>query len=275
MDEHIIEAMGKARVVIMDGKVVEVGDPKIDYCPLFHKHRGIEKIDKDTIKENMEFRIRDFGMCTPNREIEMKDLLSFGVSETVSTLLDDKILDCAVMVCDGCGTVLVKNGKNAQGIGGRVSGYIKTSPIKEIIEKVGEDNVLDPETAIIDQIAGTKLAIKKGFKNIVTTITKGTDAKKLRELEKEYDDVNIYIFSVHSSGISDDEAKQLSKHCDVSTGCASKAMRNIGEKESVLKIGESIPIFACSQAGKEFLERRIEKIGERPKKDPNPPKPLL
>jgi hypothetical protein len=40
MDEHIIEAMGKSKIVIRNGKVVEVGDSKIDYCPLFHKHRG-------------------------------------------------------------------------------------------------------------------------------------------------------------------------------------------------------------------------------------------
>ncbi|MCE7698369.1 MAG: DUF2099 family protein [Methanobacterium paludis] len=25
-----------------EGKVVEVGEPKINYCPLFDKHRGIK-----------------------------------------------------------------------------------------------------------------------------------------------------------------------------------------------------------------------------------------
>jgi putative methanogenesis marker protein 8 len=275
MDEHIIEAMGKSKIVIRNGKVVEVGDPKIDYCPLFHKYRGIKKLDKEVIKENMEFRIKDFGMCTPNREIEMNDLLSFGVSETVSTLLDDKIIDCVVMVCDGCGTVIVEESQKAQGIGGRVSGYIKTSPILEVIEKVGIENVLDPETATIDQIAGTKLAIKKGFKNIVATITNATDAKELRKLEKENDNVNIYIFSVHSSGISLNEAEKLFIHCDASTGCASKSMRDIGEKEAILKVGESIPIFAFSENGKKFIERRLEKIGKKAKKDVNPPKPLI
>ena len=41
MDEHIIEALGKTRVRIKDGKVVEVGEPKIDYCPIFDKYRVI------------------------------------------------------------------------------------------------------------------------------------------------------------------------------------------------------------------------------------------
>ena len=42
MDEHIIEAMGRAKITIKDGKVIDVEDPKIEYCPLFHKHRGID-----------------------------------------------------------------------------------------------------------------------------------------------------------------------------------------------------------------------------------------
>ena len=38
---HVIEAMGKTKVVIEDGKVVSVGKPAVIYCPLFMKHRGI------------------------------------------------------------------------------------------------------------------------------------------------------------------------------------------------------------------------------------------
>ena len=44
MDKHVIEALGRARITVQDGKVVDVGEPKIEYCPLFHKHRGIEKL---------------------------------------------------------------------------------------------------------------------------------------------------------------------------------------------------------------------------------------
>jgi len=49
VDEHVVEALGKARIVIRDGKVVEIGEPQIKYCPLFHKYRGMEKIDLQTI----------------------------------------------------------------------------------------------------------------------------------------------------------------------------------------------------------------------------------
>jgi len=41
-DRHIIEALGKAKVIIEDGKVIYVGEPEVTYCPLFAKQRGIK-----------------------------------------------------------------------------------------------------------------------------------------------------------------------------------------------------------------------------------------
>ncbi|MDR1721786.1 MAG: DUF2099 family protein [Methanobrevibacter sp.] len=276
MDEHIVEAMGKAKVLIRDGKVIEVSEPKIDYCPLFHKHRGIEKLDKESIRENMEFRIKDFGMCSPNRQIEMKDFLSFGISEIIATLLDEKVIDCVVMVCEGCGTVLVTDSRRAQGVGGRVSGLVKTSPIAEVIEAIGEENVLDSENALIDQIAGTKMAIEKGYKNIAVTIALPEDGKKLREIEEENNDIKIYIFSVHSTGMGCGGAEDIYNYCDVVTACASKPIREIGHEVAYLEVGNSIPIFAASENGKKFIEMRLDHIGKT-KKDgkPNPPRPLV
>lgn len=280
MDEHIIEAMGKAKVTIRNGKVIKVEDPKIEYCPLFHKHRGIEKLDEKSIKENMEFRIEDFGMCSPERIVKMKDFLSFGISETLSTLLNENIIDCTIMVCEGCGTVIVTDAEMAQGIGGRVSGLARTTLIPEVVEKVGKENVLDKKSAKIDQIEGIKLAKSKGYKNIAVTITKGEDGKKIRNLEKEYNDkdenTNIYIFGVHSTGVDKQEAQKLFDYCDVVTACASKYIREIGEKIASKKVGESIPIYGASEKGKEFLELRVEKIGGiKPKKDSKIPKPLI
>ncbi|MDP2836951.1 MAG: DUF2099 family protein [Methanobacteriaceae archaeon] len=276
MDEHVIEAMGKAKIIVKDGKVVDVGDPQIDYCPLFHKYRGIEKLDSESIKKNIEFRINDFGMCSPERNLKMKDFLSFGISETISTLLEEKIVDCAVIVCDGAGTVLLTDPEEVQGIGGRISGFMTTSPIPQVIETLGESKVLDPAKASINQIEGAKKAIDKGFKNISVTIASPDDAEKLRELEKAVNGVNIYIFAVHVTGISEKEAQKLFDYSDVITACASKHIREIGEKKAFLKVGESIPIFAATENGKEFLLRRVEKIGGlKAKKNARSPEPLI
>lgn len=275
-DHHVIEAMGKSKVLIENEKVVEVGKPLIDYCPLFDKYRGIEKIDEKSIKENMEFRIKDFGMCSPSRKIAMKDFLSFGISEILSTLLDEKIIDSVVMVCEGCGTTIITESDKVQGIGGRVSGLVETSPIPELIGKIGKDNILDSENAIIDQLKGIELAISKGYENIAVTIATIEDLKAIREIEKNNENIKIYIFAVHTTGVTEKEAKKLFDYCDVITSCASKPIRDIGEKIAILKVGEAIPIYASTESGKMFLNKRIKKIGGiKPKTNVKYPKPLI
>lgn len=87
MDEHVIEALGKSKIIVRNGEVISVEEPVIDYCPLFDKYRGIKKLTKESIKDNIEFRIKDFGMCTENRKFPSQDFLSIGASEIMSTLI--------------------------------------------------------------------------------------------------------------------------------------------------------------------------------------------
>ena len=276
MDEHVIEALGKAKVVIREGKVVKVEEPQIDYCPLFHKYRGIEKLNPQVIKENIEFRIKDFGMCTSQRKLKMGDFLSFGISETFGTLLDEKSIDCAVIVCDGCGTVIVEDPELVQGIGGRISGIISTSLIKEVINILGENKVLNPEIAEINQVKGVLKAINNGYHKIGVTVALAADAVKLREIERQYDEVKIYIFAVHTTGISREDAKILFENTDIITACASIHLRTIAEKRNTFSVGVSIPIYAASKEGEDFLKMRIEKIGGlKDKKDAKMPDPLI
>lgn len=277
MSEHIIEALGKSQITVKNGKVVDVTEPEVEYCPLFDHHRGIKKLTTDVIAKNIQFRIDDFGMCTANRQLRMKDFLNFGISEIMCTLLDENVIDCVVMVLEGCGTIIVTEGELVQGIGGRVSGLVKTSPIPELIEKIGSENIAHPDTAEIDQVEGIKLAISKGFKNIAVTIALASDAEKIKKLQRENPDINIYVFVVHTSKRTPEEARELFDVCDVATGCASKNIREIGEAESIRTVGQSIPIYARTENGKKFLEMRLEKIGgEKPKKDnPDLPSPLI
>lgn len=277
MSKHTIEALGLSRVTVENGKVVDVTEPQVDYCPLFHKYQGIEKLTKESIAKNIQFRIDDFGMCTEKRQLRMKDFLSFGISEILSTLLKEGEIDCAIMVCEGCGTVIITESEMAQGVGGRVSGLVETSPIPEVIEGIGKENVVDSKTAKIDQVEGIRLAISKGYKNIAVTIALASDAEKINQLKKDYPDINIYVFVVHTSKRTPEEARTLFDACDVATGCASKNMRKIGYGESLKTVGQSIPIFSKTEAGKRFIEMRLDKIGgEKPKKDnPKIPNPLI
>ena len=272
MDEHVIEALGKARVVIRNGKVAEVGEPKIGYCPIFDKHRGIKKIDKEVIGKNMQFRIDDFGMCTPARVLKMKDFLSFGVSEIICTAMTQGLVDAAVLVCEGTGTLIVADPEMVQGVGGRVSGLVSTTPIPELIERVGKDKVLDPVTAKIDQIAGVKKAIAMGYKKIAVSIISGSDAQKLKQLEEE-SGATIYTFLVHSTGISHEEAELAYQYADVITGCASRHLRELGAAKGVPKVGDSIPMYGASPRGAQLIEARIKFMGKEIKANPQAPQP--
>jgi putative methanogenesis marker protein 8 len=271
-----MEALGKARIVIKNGRVVEVGEPQIKYCPLFDKYRGIKKLDSQAIEENMKFRIEDFGMCTPQRQLKMKDFLSFGISETLGTLLDENVIECAVIVCEGCGTVIIEDPELIQGIGGRISGIISTAPIDEIINMVGADKVLDAKNAEINQVNGILKAIKQGYNKIAVTVASAKDAGELREIERNNPGVDIYIFAVHTTGISPDDALQLFKHADVITSCASKHLRDLADQKQVFSVGASIPIYAASDDGEEFLKMRIKKIGGlKEKRKARIPDPLI
>lgn len=275
-DQHVIEAMGKSKILIKNGKVVDVSNPEIEYCPLFEKYRGIKKLDTKSITENIEFRIDDFGMCTSNRALRMKDFLSFGVSEILSTIVDEGLVDCVVAVCEGCGTVILTEPELIQGVGGRVSGLVSTTPIKEIMEALGMENVLDHDHCKIDQTEGVQKAVDMGYKNIAVTLVSADDAKNLRKMEKELTDVNIYIFVVHTTGLTEEEAESLFDLADIITGCASKSLRKTGEDRQTFSVGASIPIYGVTEMGKRFIDIRVKKIGGlKDKKDAKIPEPLI
>ena len=272
-DEHVWEALGKARIVVRDGKVVEVGEPQLKYCPIFDKFRGIKELTCDAIRENMQFRIDDFGMCRADRKLRMRDYLSFGVSEMMHTAMERGMIDAAVIVCEGCGTVVIDEPDMVQGIGGRVSGLVSTTPIPALIRRIGAEKVLDPATAKIDQVAGARKAIAMGYKKIAVSTASASDTKKLKALEKEHPGVNVYIFVVHTSGMSRKDAEDVYRYADIATGCASKHIREVGKEKAAYYVGESVPIFGISERGRRFIEERIKAIGKKAERKPGAKQP--
>ena len=260
-DYHVIEALGKTEVVIENGQVTSVGDPLVDYCPIFDKIDDAKHLTKDFIKWNMEKRIREFGMCTPERVVKMPDVLSFGISEILKTNTELGLIDCVVGVCEGTGTLLMTDPEIIQGVGGRVSALVSTTPIPEVIKKVGVENVVNPETAELDPIKGLQMAIDKGFKNIAVTILPSEIINDIRQYPTPKD-VNVYIFVAHTTNADDNEVEIAFKNADVITACASDKVREYAEKEKVYYSGSKVPIFAISEKGREFLDNRLEKIGK-------------
>lgn len=279
-DRHVIEALGKAEVVIENGKITYIGEPVVDYCSIFDNGQHNGDLTKEFIKSNINKRIDEFGMCTPQRSIDVEDTMSFGTSETLKTNMINGNVDCVVGACEGVGTLLIDDAELVQGVGGRVSALISTTPIDEVMDKVGRENVLNPETAELNPLKGLEMAIERGYKNIAITIIPTEMVKDLRQHPKP-EDVNIYIFVAHTTNVSKKEAEMLFDYADVISGCSSINIRETAEERKPYYAGKKVPLYAVTENGKRLLNERLEYIGyglcERkyPQDFTQSPKPLI
>jgi putative methanogenesis marker protein 8 len=270
---HVFDALGMTRVIIIDGEVVEVGEPEIQYCPLFKKLVGMEDITPEKIRQNMEFRIKDFGFCTENRIVRAKDYVTFGVSEILSSALERGDLDAAVIAADGCGTAIITEPALLQGMCGRISGLVETSPLQVVLDAVGRDNVLDPETVPLDMIKGAELADSKGYGRFAVTVASGEDAETLR---RRYGG-RVLIVGVHTSHVSCDGAKKMFDNCDIITACASGRIRAEAERRDVLIAGNKIQMYGVTDIGAKLVSDKLASIGKHPYngEPKDEPRPLI
>lgn len=258
---HIMEIMGKTRVVVKDGKVIEVGEAELEWCPLIDKLSGVEKITSEEVKKNVEFKIKEYGMFTAKRHLIGHDtFVAFGASEIMMSGLRSGFLDTTVTACDGAGTVISNNPELVQGIGGRMSGLVETEPIEDVIngiQKLG-GIVLDTKTASIDPVGGVKKAAELGYKKIAVTTADSKTAKNLRQLEAELG-LDLIVIAVHTTGVSKEEAQGLLENSDLVISCASKYIRELAKP--IVQVAAAIPLFALTKKGKELVierERDIE-----------------
>lgn len=281
-DEHVMEALGKARVIVKKGKVVEAGESSLVECPLARRFaRPVKSFDKDSIRANIEERIKTVGMFTGERQLlSCDDFVPFGASELIATGLRAGLIDAAVIAADGAGTIVAANPNLVQGIGGKMSGLIKTSPIREVMEGIETNggHVLDPSSAVIDQPRGAAFAKDLGYSKIAVTVAKPADSKAIRKA-----DPRALIIGVHLTGISKEGAELLVENSDLVAGCASKWVRAIAGKVALLQAGVSIPVFALSKRGKDLIAEKVKetqlrllvKVEKLPVRGEKEPKPLV
>lgn len=261
-DEHILEAIGRCRVVIRNGEVIEVGEARITSCPLTKKFaHPLSVLDKESVKANIEHRIKAWGMCTPRREVsDTREFVGFGASELLSFGLSASLLDAVVLSCDGAGTVIVTKPALVQGIGGRMSGLVRTVPYGDVIRRIEENGgiVIDKAHAGLDQTAGVAKAYEMGYKKVAVTVAIPAEAKKIRD---RYPDA--IIFGVHVTGLNREEAEMLVSAADLVTSCASGTIREVAGKKALLQAGVAVPIFATTKKGKDLIIEKIRQSSEQ------------
>ncbi|MDO5844619.1 MAG: DUF2099 family protein [Methanocorpusculum sp.] len=257
-DRHVIEAVGMSRVVVSNGKVVEVGEPEINSCPLAKRFRcKVDPINKENMKENIESRVNLFGMCTKDREVlDKESFVLFGASELLTTALRRNTVDCAIICCDGAGTVIVTSPELVQGIGGRMSGLVETVPYAEVIERIETAGgvVVDKETASLDVLKGLETATAQGFTKPAVTVA-GFQHELAEEIRRKFPET--VIIAVHTTPVKSlDDAKRLFASCDLIFACASKYIREAASS-ALVQGGVGVPVFASSKKGKQIIMERL------------------
>lgn len=261
-DEHVIEAIGRSRIVIRGGEVVEVGEARIKECPLAKRFAlPVPEIERDAVKANIENRIRSWGMCTPDRDVlDTREFVGYGASEILSFGLHAGLIDAVVLACDGAGTVIVTTPVLVQGIGGRMSGLVSTTPYPDVIRRIEENGgvVIDKIDARLNQAAGVKRAYELGHMNVAVTVALPEDAETIRRL---YPDA--IIFGVHVTGLSPDEAETFAASADLMTSCASKTVREIAGRRALMQAGVAIPIFVLTERAKDLIIEKLRRSNEQ------------
>ncbi len=258
MGRHVLEVAG-SRVVIEDGEIVSVTDPLTLHCPLRSKLYGIRTETVESVRQSVEFYIKEWGMFTPDRVVRTESYpVSFGVSEIFASGLEHDILDCVVTVCEGAGTVILANPQVVEGIGAHMTGLIETSPEPAIIRKLLENDVtvLSTEDARMEQAAGVIEAREMGYERIGVTIT-GHNAWEGTKIRGVCDKIMCAIASVHNTGISKEAAHKVASCCDLVTSCASKWTREIVAQKAIMQLGVGIPVFVLTPLGKELALARL------------------
>ncbi|MEN6395234.1 MAG: methanogenesis marker 8 protein [Methanoregula sp.] len=261
-DIHVIEAVGRSKIVIKDGKVTEVSESMLRQCPLAKKFAlPVNTITPNAVKANIEHRMASWGMCRPYRKIcGSVDFVGFGASELISCGILSGSIDAAVLACDGAGTVVVTTPEMVQGIGGRMSGLVSTSPLTDEMDRIEHDGgiVIDRAHATIDPILGVSRAYEKGFSRVAVTVASADMAAAIHE---KFPDA--FIFGVHMSGITEDDARRVVAVADIVTACASKWIWQIAGAKALLQAGTAVPVFALTRRGKQLILDKISR-SDRP-----------
>jgi len=258
MSEHLLE-MAKARIRVKDGKIKVLSDPGISFCPLRRDLYGITEESRESVERVLEIHMQEMGMYGPARILELDQKpVSFGASEILSDGMVEGLVDAAVLVCEGAGSVIVSRPDVLQAIGGHMTGLVSTEPISEIQDGLeARGCILSNRRAGVDQLAAFEKAVENGFEKIALTLT-GENAHLVAALRKREEELGAraMILAVHNTGISESQAEILAESCDLVWSCASRTVREVAGRAAILQMGISIPVFAFTLAGKRLLLNR-------------------
>jgi putative methanogenesis marker protein 8 len=255
-DLHITRALGVI-VVISDGRVIDVDTGgALDSCPM---QKWFGSSEPATYVQS---KIDEFGHFTCCRQTQRNDIVvPYGTSEMFMMALKRRIIDCAVTVSDGAGSIITDNPSVVQGVGARMNGVFYTTPIKEVIGRYRDLGCTLFDDGRIDQSRAVRAAALAGYRRIAVTVNAfyGESYREVRELERTLG-VDLWIAAICSTGVSRDRAQELTAYADIGWSCASGHVRELGH-HARLQLTYGIPIFVYFRKGLDLIAAYSDEKG--------------
>jgi len=243
-DLHITRALG-AIVVISDGEVIDVDRSGIlRYCPMQRYFGSAEPA------AYIGEKIKEFGHFGCSRETQRDGIVvPYGTSEMFMMGLKRGLVDCAITVSDGAGSVITSDPSVVQGVGARMNGVFHTTPIREVIDRYRELGCIVFDDARIDQLRAIHAAASAGYRRMAVTVNAfhGESYRDTRDLEDTLG-ADLLIAAVCSTGVDEARAREIADYADIGWSCASRFVRDMG-RLAILQLTYGIPVFVYSRKG--------------------------
>jgi putative methanogenesis marker protein 8 len=269
-DLHITRALGSI-VVVSNGKVIDVDNSgALRSCPM---HRWFGSSDPASY---IQQKIEEFGHFTCCRQTQRDDIaIPYGTSEMFMMALKRGIVDCAITVSDGAGSIITADPSVVQGVGARMNGVFHTTPIDEVIEGYRKLGCIVFDDGRIDQMRAIRRATSSGYRRIAVTVNAfyGESYQEIRELEKDLG-IDILLAAICSTGVSRERAQELTDYADIGWSCASHHVRELG-RLAMLQLTYGIPVFVYSRKGLELIAAYSDHYGSKRLKSLDPGKQYI
>lgn len=265
MRYHETLIMGAIARVYEDESIEVISEPKLQHCTYMHRVYGIRKVCEDVVKYVLKLKIKEYGLFTPKRRFDLGRIVAFGTSEIMSWGIEKEFFDCAVIVCDGAGTIIARSPQLVQGVGAVMNGLLKTYPINEVIESIEklEGFVLDKDNATIDQVEGIVKAIELGCRKIAVSVIglRCWEISEIRRIEDRYS-VSVTVFSTCNTLTKASCITYIEKADYVCTS-VNHMLRKALAKKTLIQLGVTIPVYILTNKMKNLVLEYMKDFDEQ------------
>ena len=105
-----------------------------------------------------------------------------SITDLLAHALEEKIIESSVVCVEGCGTSVIADPSLVRKLSGKITGSDSAEPAQDVIDIIGEDNILDPETAKVDNIEGVCVVYDSGIHRAAVTTGSLNDAQIMRDM---------------------------------------------------------------------------------------------